>query len=98
MIFLSKVISESKKSTINSEEKARQLPKNKIGELLVISNRDVQVTIDTIGGTIRKVELLNYFQTTDENSENISLLDYEKDFYIAQSGLLHDVEGNNSKK
>ena len=92
------VISESKKSTINSEEKSRQLPKNKIGELLVISNRDVQVTIDTIGGTIRKVELLNYFQTTDENSENISLLDYEKDFYIAQSGLLHDVEGNNSKK
>ena len=92
------VISESKKSTINSEEKARQSPKNKIGELLVISNRDVQVTIDTIGGTIRKVELLNYFQTTDENSENISLLDYEKDFYIAQSGLLHDVEANNSKK
>ena len=69
-----------------------------MGELLVISNKDVQVTIDTIGGTIRKVELLNYFKTTDENSENISLLDYEKDFYIAQSGLLHDVEANNSKK
>ena len=65
------VISESKKSTINSGEKIRQTPKNKMGELLVISNKDVQVTIDTIGGTIRKVELLNYFKTTDENSENI---------------------------
>ena len=92
------VISESKRSTINSEEKTRKIPINKMGELLLISNKDVQVTIDTIGGTIRKVELLNYFKTTDENSENISLLDYEKDFYIAQSGLLHDVETNNSKK
>ena len=92
------VMSESKKSTINSEEKTIQIPKNKMGDLLLISNKDVQVTIDTIGGTIRKVELLNYFKTTDENSESISLLDYEKDFYIAQSGLLHDVEANNSKK
>ena len=55
-----------------------------------MSNNEIEITVDTVGGTIKRSRLLNYFETTEENSTNINLLDYEREYYVAQSGLLHD--------
>ena len=60
------------------------------GEEVTISNDELQVVVDSAGGTIKQAKLLKYFKTTDPNSTNIKLLDSQTDFYIAQSGLLHD--------
>ncbi len=90
-------ISKDQKSN-NAEDRASSLLENETGELVVISNKDVRVSVDSVGGTIKKIELLNYFQTTQENSENISLLDFEKDFYIAESGLKHVYKDKKSNK
>ena len=69
---------------------------NKHGRDITLQNKDVEIVVDTIGGTIKKVKLLNYFETTDVNSKNINLFDYENEFYVGQSGLLHDK--NSSKQ
>mgnify|MGYP001467542845 CR=1 FL=1 len=77
------------------------LPKkinNAVGENITIFNNDLQITIDTIGGTIKEAKLLEYFESTDPNSENIKLLDHQKDFYVAQSGLLHDKNLSNKNE
>jgi len=71
--------------------------KNK-GENLKIINSDVELTISTQGGTIIKSKLLNYFKTTKEDSENINLFDYEDEYYVAQSGLLHDKTSSKNEK
>ena len=88
-----------------SSQKARtnniSLPKkanNTVGENIIISNNDLQIVIDTLGGTIKEAKLLEYYESTDPNSESIKLLDYQKDFYIAQSGLLHDKNLNNKNE
>ena len=85
----------------NSNNKNQELVeqvKVKTGEELTLSNNDLTITIDTAGGTIKKADLLNYFETTESNSKNISLLDFEKDYYVAQSGLLHDKSSNRIEK
>ena len=85
----------------NSNNKNQELVeqvKVKTGEELTLSNNDLTITIDTAGGTIKKADLLNYFETTEPNSKNISLLDFEKDYYVAQSGLLHDKSSNRIEK
>ena len=71
---------------------------NTVSENIIISNNDLQIVIDTLGGTIKEAKLLEYFESTDPNSESIKLLDYQKDFYIAQSGLLHDKNLNNKNE
>ena len=68
--------------------------KNIAGEEIAISNDELKIIVDTKGGTVKEAKLLKYFETTDLNSENIKLLDYQNDFYIAQSGLLHDKNSN----
>ena len=92
-------------TTEQSSQKARSndisMPKktnNTVGENIIISNNDLQIVIDTLGGTIKEAKLLEYFESTDQNSESIKLLDYQKDFYIAQSGLLHDKNLNNKNE
>ncbi len=87
---------QDKKSSTTKPNKINKSKVIKNGESLIISNDDIEVTVDSVGGTIKRVKLLNYFKTTQENSENISLLDHENDFYISQSGLLHDVLSNNA--
>lgn len=85
----------------NSNNKNQELVeqvKVKTGEELTLSNNDLAITIDTAGGTIKKADLLNYFETTEPNSKNISLLDFDKDYYVAQSGLLHDKSSNRIEK
>ena len=90
------ISNQDEKSSVTKSQKINKSKAIKTGESLIISNDDIEVTVDTVGGTIRRVKLLNYFKTTQENSENISLLDHENDFYISQSGLLHDISTNNA--
>ena len=68
--------------------------KNIAGEEIAISNDELKIIVDSKGGTVKEAKLLKYFETTDLDSENIKLLDYQNDFYIAQSGLLHDKNLN----
>jgi len=82
-------------STQNKSLESNQVQKkikksNRKDEHIFLSNTDLKITIGTTGGTIKRTELLNYFETTEENSKNINLFDYENDYYVAQSGLLHD--------
>ena len=72
----------------------------KNGKEVVLQNGDVEVTIDTIGATVKKVKLLKYFETTSPGSKNINLFDYKDEFYVGQSGLLHDKDASkkNQKK
>ena len=68
--------------------------KAKLGKQLIISNNELRIVVDTAGGTIKEAKLLKYFETTEPGSENIKLLEYQSDFYVAQSGLLHDRSAN----
>ena len=91
--------SSQNKSLENNQEQRKSKNKtlNRKDEHVFISNADLKITIGTIGGTIKRSELLNYFETTEENSKNINLFDYENDYYVAQSGLLHDKDSTNTK-
>ncbi len=87
---------ETASSNLN-EQKKQNYAKNSVkdakaqlGKQLIISNNELRIVVDTAGGTIKEVKLLKYFKTTEPGSENIKLLDYQSDFYVAQSGLLHD--------
>ena len=84
----------------NKKEKISSDKNKKTGDNILLSNNEVEITVDTVGGTIKRSKLLNYFETTNENSKNINLLDYEKEYYVAQSGLLHDKDSTkeNSNK
>ena len=84
-------IRDKKSETIkNANTKLYANKTKKKGDNILLSNNEIEITVDTLGGTIKRSKLLNYFETTDENSLNINLLDYEKEYYVAQSGLLHD--------
>ena len=87
------------KSKINNSNQKETISnvKNK-GEHLTISNSDVELTISTLGGTIKKSRLLNYYKTTEKDSENVNLFDYEDEYYVAQSGLLHDKSSIKNEK
>ena len=56
--------------------------KNIAGEEIALSNDELKIIVDTKGGTVKEAKLLKYFETTDLDSENIKLLDYQNDFYI----------------
>jgi len=90
------LLDKSKIKSPDQEEPVSNV-KNK-GENLTITNSDVELTISTQGGTIKKSKLLNYFKTTEEDSENINLFDYEDEYYVAQSGLLHDKTSSKNEK
>ena len=89
---------ENSRTTKNTNEKLYVQENKKKGEIILLSNNAIEITIDTIGGTIKRSKLLNYFESTDENSLNINLLDYEKEYYVAQSGLLHDKNSAKENK
>jgi YidC/Oxa1 family membrane protein insertase len=89
---------ENSGTTKNTNEKLYAQENKKKGEIILLSNNAIEITIDTIGGTIKRSKLLNYFDSTDENSLNINLLDYEKEYYVAQSGLLHDKNSAKENK
>ena len=69
-------------------EREKNKPTNE--RVIKISNEDLEVYISTRGGDIKKAVLLKHKETMDEASPSISLLDTEKFYYVAQSGLVHD--------
>ena len=85
-------LNEQKKPNYEKNSARDVMPQ--LGQQLVISNDELRIVVDTAGGTIKEAKLLKYFETTEPGSENIKLLDYKSDFYIAQSGLLHDRNSN----
>jgi YidC/Oxa1 family membrane protein insertase len=87
-----------KSKTNNFDQKELVLNNENNGENLTINNPDIEVTISTLGGTIKKTKLLNYYKTSEKNSENINLFNYEGEYYVAQSGLLHDKSSNKNEK
>ena len=89
---------ENSGTTKNTNEKLYAQENKKKGENILLANNAIEITIDTVGGTIKRSKLLNYFDSTDENSLNINLLDYEKEYYVAQSGLLHDKNSAKENK
>ena len=78
----------------NYKKNSAEDVKAKLGKQLIISNNELRIVVDTAGGTIKEAKLLKYFETTEPGSENIKLLEYQSDFYVAQSGLLHDRSAN----
>lgn len=62
---------------------------------LVTVNTDVlRLLIDTRGGTVVSVQLLDYRQSTDKNAEPVTLLSRAPDrLFTAQSGLISGVAG-----
>ncbi len=71
-------------------EKDKNRPKNE--RAIKISNEDLEVYISSRGGDIKKAVLLKHKESMDEGSPPISLLDTEKFYYVAQSGLAHDKD------
>lgn len=73
-------------------------PGNKKPAALVSATTDVlALTIDTKGGDVVASKLLAYPETTDVDSRPVQLFQNEEHLYIAQSGLLHDKVGEQSK-
>ena len=89
--------SDQNKSIENDQVQRKSKTPNRKDEHVFLSNTDLKITIGIIGGTVKRTELLNYFETTEENSKNINLFDYENDYYVAQSGLLHDKNSTNTE-
>ena len=80
-----------------SIEKTKPAQVKSIDENIVLYNEDIKITVGLLGGSIKRTELLNYFKTISENSENIKLLDFTDEYYVAQSGLLHDKKSTNKE-
>jgi YidC/Oxa1 family membrane protein insertase len=80
-----------------SIEKTKPAQVKNIDENIVLYNEDIKITVGLLGGSIKRTELLNYFKTISENSENIKLLDFTDEYYVAQSGLLHDKKSTNKE-
>ena len=80
-----------------SIEKTQPTQVKSIDENIVLYNEDIKITVGLLGGSIKRTELLNYFKTISENSENIKLLDFTDEYYVAQSGLLHDKKSTNKE-
>ena len=63
-------------------------------ELITVSSDVVKATIDTLGGSLVKVELLKH-QDQDDHSRSMVLLDQSSThIYVAQSGLVGSAAGD----
>jgi len=88
-------IPEAAKSTTSL---ATSSPGNKKSTGLISAATDVlALTIDTKGGDVVASQLLAYPETTAVDSRPVQLFQNEEHLYIAQSGLLHDKVGGQSK-
>lgn len=66
-------------------ELAPQLPK---GQKLRVRTDTLNVEIDTIGGDIRRLELLKHHEAEDKTKNFVLLADEKPHFYVAQTGLI----------
>lgn len=70
---------------ITAPEASAQLPK---GEKLRVRTDTLNVEIDTIGGDIRRLELLKHHEAEDKAKNFVLLADEKPHFYVAQTGLI----------
>lgn len=61
---------------------------SKVGEKVIVKTDFFHAEINTIGGDIRRIELLKHFDTVDESKPFVLLQQEEGHTYMAQSGLL----------
>lgn len=68
------------------------------GEVIHVKTDLLDLEIDTLGGTIRHLELLNYPVSKKQQDDKVVLLDHDgNNFYIIQGGLLSKQDGANHK-
>ncbi len=68
------------------------------GEVVHVKTDLLDLEIDTLGGTIQHLELLNYPVSKKQQDDKVVLLDHDGDnFYIVQGGLLSKQDGANHK-
>lgn len=71
-----------------------QVPVAPVSELVTVSTDVVKATIDTLGGSLVKVELLKH-QDQDNREHNMVVLDHSATHtYVAQSGLVGSTAGD----
>lgn len=61
---------------------------SQLGEKIIVKTDFFRAEINLIGGDIRRIELLNHFDTNDRNKSFVLFQDDENLTYMAQSGLL----------
>ncbi len=68
------------------------------GERVHVKTDLLDLEIDTLGGTIQHLELLNYPVSKKQQDDKVVLLDHDgNNFYIIQGGLLSKQDGANHK-
>ena len=68
------------------------------GEVVHVKTDILDVEINTLGGTIQRLALLEYSISKDKKNEKVVLLDHKNDdFYLVQGGLLSKDEVPNHK-
>jgi YidC/Oxa1 family membrane protein insertase len=73
-----------------SEALTTTIPKNSanVGEVIKVKTDFFYAEINTLGGDIRRIELLKHFDTTDKSKPFVIFQQEQDHSYIAQSGLL----------
>jgi len=68
------------------------------GERIRVATDVMLAEIDTVGGDLRRVELIRYRDTFDRNQSLVLLQDNEQNVYVAQSGLIGDKLPNHTSQ
>ncbi|MBP6103672.1 MAG: membrane protein insertase YidC [Gammaproteobacteria bacterium] len=90
--------------TVEEQIPGSTLPhRHHTAEVVHVKTDVLELDLDTVGGDIRKLVLLNYAQSEDKPQQGFSLLeDSSKRYYIAQSGLASefgpDIHGRGRAK
>ncbi len=76
----------------------RNFQRLKSGEVVHVKTDLLDLEINTVGGTIQHLELLNYPVSKKQNNKKVVLLDNEKEhFYIVQGGLISENDSADHK-
>ncbi|MAS81379.1 MAG: membrane protein insertase YidC [Legionellales bacterium] len=87
--------SKSTNQTLSVDRKSQRLQS---GEVIHVKTDLLDLEINTLGGTIQHLELLNYPVSKRQKIGNVVLLDNEKDhFYIVQGGLISEIDSADHK-
>ncbi|HTO45815.1 MAG TPA: membrane protein insertase YidC [Burkholderiales bacterium] len=68
------------------------------GERIRVATDVMLAEIDTVGGDLRRVELVRFRDTFDRNQSLVLLQDNEQNVYVAQSGLIGDKLPNHTSQ
>jgi len=68
------------------------------GERIRVATDVMLAEIDTVGGDLRRVELIRYRDTFDRNQSLVLLQDNEQSVYVTQSGLIGDKFPNHTSQ